>query len=133
MYVTYVYLIDENFIERGIIMKLLAWLLVVISLLTSSRIFAVSSDSEYSLLSTESKIEALEDWLIEQGDLESDIVAISVNTENTEEYLSQLIDLARTYIDSQELDEAEIAVLPAVVFGGMSFFSVDFGSPPCRN
>ena len=146
----------------------------------SPQAFAKSSQSVENLLDAEFKVEALENWLLVEQEIDkSELASLYLEKENAEEYLGMLTDLVTEYMENAELShyeidadsydflivelflaheesdgsglsEADARIIEVIGtacgsaggragcgeaevgarYGGMSFFSVDFGSPP---
>ena len=75
----------------------------------SPQAFAKSSQSVENLLDAEFKVEALENWLLVEQEIdESELASLYLETENAEEYLGMLTDLVTEYMESAELSHYEI-------------------------
>ena len=82
----------------------------------SPQAFAKSSQSVENLLDAEFKVEALENWLLVEQEIdESELASLYLETENAEEYLGMLTDLVTEYMESAELSDVEVAAIPALV------------------
>ena len=75
----------------------------------SPQAFAKSSQSVENLLDAEFKVEALENWLLVEQEIDkSELASLYLETENAEEYLGMLTDLVTEYMENAELSHYEI-------------------------